>query len=172
MGTRDDIPEGPGAESEIQIEKIDLSEPENSGSVSVEDGQLVIHPEESTTVQVNDNDPVEANNDLGYVIANVPSYVPPEYESESRMKYGEDLFLHNALDHIQKTYGQHYANPEKQGIQVFDLWDSLNSLDTTARDTAIKYLARYGRKGGHNKIDLFKAIHYICMLNYATKDKQ
>lgn len=169
----DDIVQNPApAESEISIEKIDTSTPENSGSVSVEGEQLVIHSEEET-IQLNDNQPVEQNNDPGYITTRIPDYVAPEYVPEQTgMKYAENDFLQEALNHIIGTYGEHYANPEKQGIQVFDLWDSLDSLDTTARDTAIKYLARYGKKDGYNKKDLFKAIHYICMLNYATAGKR
>ena len=29
---------------------------------------------------------------------------------------------------------------------------------------AIKYLCRYGKKNGHNRKDLLKAIHYIVLL--------
>ena len=52
------------------------------------------------------------------------------------------------------------------------MWNTLGSAGTTTRDTAIKYLMRYGKKGGYNKKDLFKAIHYIVLLNYFTEDKE
>lgn len=169
---RDDTPDGPGAESEISIEKIDTADNETSNAVSVNDGVLVVAPEEDTIV-MNDNDGVESNTNAGYITTRVPPFVPiTSLGEQSGMKYGEDLFLADTLEYIKSTYGQHYANPEKQGIQVFDLWDSLGSLGTTSRDTAIKYLARYGKKAGYNKKDLFKAIHYTIMLYYATQGNQ
>ncbi len=87
----------------------------------------------------------------------------------SNMKYGEDDFLAEGLEYIKKTYGEHYANPEAQGFQLFDMWDSQGTLLTTARDTAQKYLARFGKKDGFNKKDLLKALHYIVLMNYAAR---
>jgi len=87
-------------------------------------------------------------------------------------KYEEDRFLDEVREYIASTYDQHYVGSDKERTQVVDLWESLGSLDTTSRDTAIKYLSRYGKKGGHNKVDLMKAIHYTILLWYATEDKQ
>ena len=36
---------------------------------------------------------------------------------------------------------------------------------------AIKYLCRYGKKSGHNRKDLLKAIHYIILL-MSSEDKK
>ena len=33
-----------------------------------------------------------------------------------------------------------------------------------AEGNAIKYICRYGKKNGKNKMDLFKAIHYLVLL--------
>ena len=81
-----------------------------------------------------------------------------------KYKYNEDKAITDLVDYVNSTYGQHYVN---KGIQVVDVWESMGTLDTTARDTAIKYLARYGRKEGKNKKDLLKAIHYIILMMYA-----
>jgi hypothetical protein len=89
----------------------------------------------------------------------------------SKMKYGEDDFLAEGLEYIKKTYGEHYANPEAQGFQLFDMWDSQGSLLTTARDTAQKYLSRFGKKEGFNKKDLLKALHYIVLMHYAARNE-
>jgi len=51
------------------------------------------------------------------------------------------------------------------------VWHTLGSVDTTCRDTAIKYLMRYGKKDGYNKKDLMKAVHYIVLLNHFTESK-
>ena len=77
-------------------------------------------------------------------------------------KYNEDNLLDDTFEYIKGTYGQHYAGNKE--IQTVDFWHSLGSLDTTARDNAIKYLARYGKKGGKNRKDLIKAIHYIILM--------
>lgn len=70
--------------------------------------------------------------------------------------------LNLIAEYIRKTFSEHYAQPD--GLQTTDIWRSLGSLETTARDTAIKYLMRYGRKDGRNLKDLYKAIHYIMLM--------
>jgi hypothetical protein len=83
-------------------------------------------------------------------------------------KYMEGDILQEVKKYIDSTYGQHYVGNGE--IQTVDFWESLGSLDTTARDTAIKYLARFGKKGGNNRKDLLKAIHYIVLMMYATRE--
>lgn len=85
-------------------------------------------------------------------------------------KYREDISLAKVQAYVDSTYGQHYVG--NGDIQTVDFWESLGSLDTTARDTAIKYLARYGKKGGRNEKDLLKAIHYIILMMYAADAEQ
>jgi len=87
--------------------------------------------------------------------------------SSIKYRFREDKILIDALKYINGTYQQHYVGKEE--IQTIDVWDSLGSVDTTARDTAIKYLMRYGKKDGHNKKDLMKAIHYIVLLYHFTQ---
>lgn len=82
------------------------------------------------------------------------------------MKYNEDVNLERIKEYIFGTYGQHYVGDGE--IQTVDFWASLGSLETTARDTAIKYLARYGKKDGRNPKDLLKAVHYIVLMMYAA----
>ena len=82
-----------------------------------------------------------------------------------KYNYNEDVNIELVKDYIDGTYGQHYVGNKE--IQTVDFWESLGSLDTTCRDTAIKYLARYGKKNGRNKKDLLKAIHYIILMMYA-----
>jgi len=82
----------------------------------------------------------------------------PEYS------YGEGEYLKEIQKYVDGTYGEHYVAKD---IQVVDIWESLGSLESTARDTAIKYLCRYGKKNGKNRKDLYKAIHYIMLMMYA-----
>ena len=78
------------------------------------------------------------------------------------MKYSEDIILKDIQSYIENTYGGHYVG--KDQVQIVDLWASLGNVDTTARDVAMKYLMRYGKKDGYNEKDLLKAIHYIVMM--------
>ena len=83
----------------------------------------------------------------------------------SKYKYNEDKAMEAIQAYVNSTYGQHYVGDGD--VQTVDFWRSLGSLETTARDTAIKYLARFGKKGGKNRKDLLKAVHYIVLMMYA-----
>ena len=80
-------------------------------------------------------------------------------------KYHEDKAMDALKEYLDGTYGQHYVGDGD--VQTVDFWRSLGSLETTARDTAIKYLARYGKKGGKNRKDLLKTMHYVVLMMYA-----
>jgi len=82
-------------------------------------------------------------------------------------KYNEDLYIKDIKDYVDSTYGQHYVN---DGIQVVDVWKARGTLETTAADTAIKYIMRYGKKDGKNRKDLLKAVHYIMLMMYADSN--
>jgi hypothetical protein len=84
-------------------------------------------------------------------------------------KYNEMGIFRDLAAYVDSTYGQHYVG--NGDVQTVDFWKSLGSLDTTSRDTAIKYLARYGKKGGRNRKDLLKAVHYIILMIYAHDEE-
>jgi hypothetical protein len=73
-------------------------------------------------------------------------------------------------DYIDKTYGEHYKTDERS-IECFDAWIALGDSTATFRNTAIKYLWRYGKKNGNNKDDLMKALHYTLMCLYVDHYK-
>lgn len=85
--------------------------------------------------------------------------------------YKEDQIVDDFYDYLKSTYGQHYATEEKE-LQCFDAWIAMGDATPTFRNTAIKYLWRYGKKGGNNKKDLLKAMHYVllCLYNDHYKD--
>lgn len=87
-------------------------------------------------------------------------------------KYCEDKILNEVYEYVMRTYGEHYKSSDK--IECFDAWIALDSATTTFRDTAMKYLWRYGKKSGKNRADLLKAIHYtmLCIYNDHYKDKK
>lgn len=89
---------------------------------------------------------------------------PPKY------KYKEDQIIADFHAYIDKTYGQHYMT-EEQNIECFDVWLALGDSMPTFRNTAIKYLWRYGKKKGANKADLLKVLHYVIMMLYADHYK-
>lgn len=104
--------------------------------------------------QTGSTDPLDPMNAAAYAL-NTP---------EIEYKYNEDLSFAELQEYIDSTYDAHYAL--KNDLQVFDIWESTDSLETTARDTAIKYLMRYGKKNGRNRKDLLKAVHYILLMMY------
>lgn len=81
-----------------------------------------------------------------------------------KYKYKEDKFFSEFKTYIDSTYGEHYKTDEN--VQCFDAWLALGDATPTFRNTAMKYLWRYGKKNGNNKGDLVKAIHYIMMCLY------
>ena len=79
------------------------------------------------------------------------------------MKYNEDKILKEVLEYNKTTYSKHYSTT-KEGFQVQDILRHLKIDKDFSLSNAIKYLMRYGKKDGKNKMDLFKAIHYIVLL--------
>ena len=94
----------------------------------------------------------------------------PGIKRKPQLKHHEDAFLQQALEYIVGTYKGHYVGNGE--LQTTDVWETLGNADSTCRDTAIKYLMRYGKKGGNNTTDLLKAIHYICLLHNFTEKKR
>lgn len=84
-------------------------------------------------------------------------------------KYAEDKILADLKKHLDKTYTEHYATDNN--IECFDAWIALGDSTPTFRNTALKYLWRYGKKNGNNKQDLMKALHYIFMCLYVDHYK-
>ncbi len=79
-------------------------------------------------------------------------------------KYEEDLTLREVQDYLSSTYKSHYTSQESK-TQTLDLVDAIGDAEPFCRSNAIKYLSRFGKKGGKSKMDILKAIHY-CVLLY------
>jgi len=93
-----------------------------------------------------------------YTLRNYQSYNKPNI----KYKYSEDEIIEDFSEYVNHTYGEHYK--AKDEIECFDAWIALGTASGTFRDTAMKYLWRYGKKNGNNKDDLMKAMHYIMLL--------
>ena len=85
-------------------------------------------------------------------------------------KYAENDIISEFHDYIDKTYEEHYKTNEKS-IECFDAWIALGNSTDTFRNTALKYLWRYGKKNGNNKADFMKALHYTLMCLYVDNYK-
>ena len=79
------------------------------------------------------------------------------------MKYNEDQIMTNINNYIRSTYNEHYS-VDKSGYQVQDMLRHLDIVKDFCQANAIKYLCRFGKKNGKNKVDLYKAVHYIVLL--------
>jgi len=79
-------------------------------------------------------------------------------------KYEEDLTMKEVRDYLSSTYNAHYTSKESK-TQTLDLIESIGDAEPFCRSNAIKYLSRFGKKGGKSKQDILKAIHY-CVLLY------
>ena len=98
-------------------------------------------------------------------------YIPTrEDTSNFYYKYAEDDIISDFKDYIDATYSQHYKT-EEESVECFDAWISLGDSTPTFRNTALKYLWRYGKKNGNNKADLMKALHYVMMCLYVDHYK-
>ena len=89
----------------------------------------------------------------------------PEYTNKNGFwKYNEDKTLKEVEQYLSSTYHQHYTSQESK-TQTLDLIESIGDAEPFTRSNAIKYLSRFGKKGGKSKLDILKAIHY-CILLY------
>ena len=84
-----------------------------------------------------------------------------DYKSQ---KYEEDKGIKDLKDYISSTYKGHYTS-EQNSTQTLDLIQSVGDAESFCRSNAIKYLARYDKKGSA-KQDILKAMHYCLLLYY------
>lgn len=91
--------------------------------------------------------------------------VQPIQDEKITYKYAEGQIISDFQAYIDKTYGEHYKSEDKS-IECFDAWIALGDSTPTFRNTALKYLWRYGKKNGSNKADLMKTLHYVLMCLY------
>jgi hypothetical protein len=78
-------------------------------------------------------------------------------------KFNEDEIIKDVRLYINKTYDQHYANGK---YQATDMILDAGHGESFAMGNIMKYAMRYGKKGGKNKMDLLKIIHYAIIALY------
>lgn len=75
-------------------------------------------------------------------------------------KFREDKILNEVKSYIGNTYDQHYANGKYQATDM--ILDSGHG-EGFCMGNIMKYAMRYGKKKGHNDLDLYKIIHYAVI---------
>ena len=88
---------------------------------------------------------------------------------KSDYKYREDQILAELAKYIEGTYGEHYA---AGNIQTVDVWEAMGIAPESCQSNILKYTMRYGKKGGNNKKDLLKILHYTILLWHFTQDRE
>jgi len=79
-------------------------------------------------------------------------------------KYEEDKGIADLKTYVTSTYRGHYTS-EQNNTQTLDLIQSVGDAESFCRSNALKYLARYDKKGSA-KQDILKAMHYCLLLYY------
>lgn len=90
-------------------------------------------------------------------------------KSRPSYKFNEEKLIEELKRYIESTYKAHYVG--KNNIQAFELIESSgHGIGFTIGDI-IKYASRYGKKGGRNRADLLKILHYGILALY-VHDKE
>jgi len=105
-----------------------------------------------------------------YTFENGTPYNNVVINQSPKYKFAEDKIISDFKAYIDKTYNQHYKT-EEEAVECFDAWIALGDSMPTFRNTALKYLWRYGKKKGSNKDDLMKTLHYVLMCLYVDHYK-
>jgi len=82
---------------------------------------------------------------------------------ENNYRFSENKSLKELRGYIDNTYNLHYSKNKHQAMEFID---ECGHGEGFCMGNILKYAQRYGRKGGKNKDDLMKILHYgIIMLH-------
>ena len=73
-------------------------------------------------------------------------------------------------NYIRSTYGEHYVG--KDDFQIQDLLHSIDIAVPFCQANAMKYLARYGKKKGFNRLDLLKSLTVYIQFTTYTQGRE
>lgn len=88
-------------------------------------------------------------------------------DKETDYRYNEKWHMDAAMRHINSTYFGHYSNEIQTAEYIMSRAQSLDYL----HGNVFKYVDRFGKKHGYNPEDIYKAIHYLCMMLYFAEKK-
>ena len=80
-------------------------------------------------------------------------------------KYDEDIILDELKRYVDSTYDKHYSHNKFQATEF--VIDSGHG-EGFCIGNILKYAQRYGKKGGKNRDDLLKVIHYGIISLYVN----
>ena len=83
-------------------------------------------------------------------------------------KYGEDETLVELSKYIDSTYDEHYS---KNNFQATEFIIDGGHGEGFCIGNIMKYAQRYGKKGGRNRKDLLKVLHYALFMLF-VHDKE
>ena len=83
-------------------------------------------------------------------------------------KYNEGVLIDELKKYIDQTYSEHYSKDKFQATEF--IIDSGHG-EGFCIGNIMKYAQRYGKKGGYNRQDLLKVLHYgiIAIHNHDLK---
>ena len=82
---------------------------------------------------------------------------------DMKYKFDEDKACKELLDYINTTYNAHYSTDK---YQATDMIIDAGHGEGFCMGNIMKYAKRYGRKGGKNRADLMKILHYGIIMLY------
>lgn len=77
--------------------------------------------------------------------------------------FTEDKLLQEFKEYVDLTYSQHYATNK---IQATEFIVDAGHGEGFCIGNVLKYAQRYGKKGGRNRKDLMKILHYALLMLY------
>ena len=80
-------------------------------------------------------------------------------------KYNENITLDELKRYVDSTYNKHYSHNKFQATEF--VIDSGHG-EGFCIGNILKYAQRYGKKGGKNRDDLLKVIHYGIIALYVN----
>lgn len=75
-------------------------------------------------------------------------------------KYNEDKLIEQLKKYVDSTYNEHYSKNKYQATEF--IIDGGHGMGFCIGNI-LKYAQRYGHKGGNNKQDLMKVLHYTLI---------
>ena len=78
-------------------------------------------------------------------------------------KFDEDKALLELTEYIDSTYNAHYSTDK---YQATDMIIDAGHGEGFCMGNIMKYAKRFGRKGGKNRADLMKILHYGIIMLY------
>jgi hypothetical protein len=82
---------------------------------------------------------------------------------DMKYKFDEDRACKELTEYINTTYNAHYSTDK---YQATDMIIDAGHGEGFCMGNIMKYAKRYGRKGGKNRADLMKILHYGIIMLY------